>query len=42
MVDTGILMGKGETFGEVQYWYLLTDTLHTRLMGDAHGSHRGV
>jgi hypothetical protein len=31
------------SFGEVQYWYLLSETLYARLKGDAsQGSHRGV
>ena len=31
------------SFGEVQYWYLLTETLYTRFKGDAaKSSHRGV
>jgi hypothetical protein len=30
------------SFGEVQYWYLLTETLYTRFKGDNAKSHRGV
>ncbi len=39
--ETMLRDGDIISFGEVQYWYLLTETLHTRLMGDAR-SHRGV
>jgi hypothetical protein len=41
--ETMLRDGDIISFGEVQYWYLLTETLHARLKGNmTQGSHRGV
>jgi hypothetical protein len=40
--ETVLRDGDIVSFGEVQYWYLLTETLHARLLGSASGSHRSV